>query len=239
MKNEKIIVVIPTYNEKENIVGLIQRIEALNLNIRIIVVDDNSPDGTWQVVEDIGKRLPRVEIVRRMAKRGLGAAYVEGFKRAIAQGADFIIGMDADFSHDPSYTPDFLKAAEESDVVIGSRYLEGGISVLNWPLWRIILSSGANTYARLITGLPVNDVTSGFICYRKRALSAISLDSIESDGYSFLVEMKYRIFKKGFKIKEIPIVFVERRKGRSKMSLGVFIESVIMVLRLRLGLYKK
>lgn len=238
MENKKLAIVIPTYNEKENITELVSRISRLNLNIRIIVVDDNSPDRTWESVEEIAKKNPSVRLIRRMYKRGLGTAYVEGFKEAIAGQADYIFGMDADFSHDPDHIPDFLEAIKSCDVVVGSRYLDG-ISVVNWPLSRLILSIAANKYVRFITGLGVSDTTSGFMCYKREALSSIPLDNVESDGYSFLVEMKYRIHKKGFKLKEIPIVFTERRKGRSKMSLRVFMESVTMVWKLRLGLYKE
>jgi len=238
MENSKITVVIPTYNEKENIGALIRKITGLDPAISIIVVDDNSPDGTGGEVLRLGKIFPQVKLMERTDKRGLGTAYVDGFKEALSRGADLIFGMDADLSHDPAHIPDFLKAAGEGDVVVGSRYLDG-VSVVNWPISRLILSVGANKYVRIITGLPVSDATSGFICYKREALAAIPLDNIESDGYSFLVEMKYRIFKKGFRLKEIPIVFVERRKGRSKMSFNVFLESVIMVWRLRLGLYKE
>ncbi len=230
----KTIVVIPTYNEKENIGRLIPEILALDESVEVLVVDDSSPDGTAALVESLAETIPRIHILKRPGKMGLGSAYVAGFGRAIELGADFIMEMDADFSHDPKYVPDFLRLIQAADVVLGSRYVHG-VNVINWPISRLILSYGANLYTRLITGMPILDATGGFKCFRKEVLQAIDFRSARSDGYSFQIELNYRCWRKGFRIREIPIVFVDRHSGTSKMSKKIIWEAVWMVWRLRLG----
>lgn len=232
------LVIIPTYNEADNIERLIGEVLQSVENIRVLVVDDNSPDGTSTIVRRLAEQNPNVLLETRPGKLGLGTAYIHGFKRALAlSDIDLVFGMDADFSHSPSYFPDFLKAAETYDVVVGSRYLSG-ISVVNWPIRRLFISFVANNYARTITGLPLRDCTSGFCCYRREVLERINLDAVRARGYSFLVEMKYRAYKLGFKIGEVPIIFFERRSGKTKMSKLDILEAVFAVWRLRLGLYK-
>ena len=226
------LVIIPTYNERENIGPLIGRLLALPYGLEVLVVDDNSPDGTGELVASLREQEPRVHLLRRPGKLGLGSAYVAGFRYALAQGAQFVFEMDADFSHDPEAIGDFLKAAEDADLVLGSRYLHG-VTVVHWPLSRLILSYSANVYTRLITGLPVRDATGGFKCFRRRALEAVDLDSVRSDGYSFQIEMSYKIWRKGFRIVEIPITFVDRRAGVSKMNQKIVWEAAWMVWRLR------
>lgn len=239
MQSHKPLAVIPTYNEADNIERLIREVMDAVEGMRVLVVDDNSPDGTSEIVRKISDKNPDVLLETRPGKLGLGTAYVHGFKRALAMpDVDCIFGMDADFSHSPQYLPDFLAALEEYDVVVGSRYLEG-ISVVNWPIRRLFISYFANNYARFITGLPIRDCTSGFCCYRREVLEKIDLDSVRAKGYSFLVEMKYRAYKLGFKIGEVPIIFFERRSGQTKMSRFDIIEAIFTVWKLRLGLYKK
>ena len=239
MQSHKPLAVIPTYNEADNIERLIREVMHAVEGMRVLVVDDNSPDGTSEIVREISENNPDVLLETRPGKLGLGTAYVHGFKRALAMpDVDCIFGMDADFSHSPEYLPDFLEALEKYDVVVGSRYLEG-ISVVNWPIRRLFISYFANNYARFITGLPVRDCTSGFCCYRREVLEKIDLDSVRAKGYSFLVEMKYRANKLGFKIGEVPIIFFERRSGQTKMSKFDIIEAIFTVWKLRLGLYKK
>jgi dolichol-phosphate mannosyltransferase len=233
------LVVIPTYNEADNIERLIEEVTGAVEGIRVLVVDDNSPDGTSDIVRGISEKNPNVLLETRPGKLGLGTAYVHGFKRALSiPDVDCIFGMDADFSHSPQYLPDFIEALEENDVVVGSRYLEG-ISVVNWPIRRLFISFFANNYARFITGLPIRDCTSGFCCYRRSALEEINLDAVHARGYSFLVEMKYRAYKLGFKVGEVPIIFFERRSGQTKMSKFDILEAIINVWKLRLGLFKK
>jgi dolichol-phosphate mannosyltransferase len=239
MKPRNPLVVIPTYNEAENIERLVKEVAEAVAGIRILVVDDNSPDGTSDIVAQIAQENPNVLLETRPGKLGLGTAYVHGFKRALSiPDVDCIFGMDADFSHSPKYLPDFLEALDENDLVVGSRYMEG-ISVVNWPIRRLFISYFANNYARFITGLPIRDCTSGFCCYRRETLESINLDSVRAKGYSFLVEMKYRAHKLGFKIGEVPIIFFERRSGKTKMSKFDIVEAIFTVWRLRLGLYKK
>jgi dolichol-phosphate mannosyltransferase len=224
---------VPTYNERENIVTLIDRLLALPFGLEVLVVDDNSPDGTGDLVAERQRTEPRVHLIRRAGKLGLGSAYVAGFRYALAAGAQFIFEMDADFSHDPDAIGDFVKAAESADVVLGSRYLHG-VTVVNWPLRRLILSYSANVYTRIITGLPVRDATGGFKCFRRKALESVDLDRVHSDGYAFQIEMSYKCWRKGFKIMEIPITFVDRRAGVSKMNRKIVWEAAGMVWRLRL-----
>jgi dolichol-phosphate mannosyltransferase len=227
------LVIIPTYNERENIETLLDRLLALPYGLEVLVVDDNSPDGTGELVAARKAKEPRIHLLRRAGKMGLGSAYVAGFRYALSQGAQFIFEMDADFSHDPDAIGDFLKAAENVDLVLGSRYLYG-VTVVNWPLSRLILSYSANVYTRVITGLPVRDATGGFKCFRRRALEAVDLDGVGSDGYSFQIEMSYKIWRKGFRIIEIPITFVDRRAGVSKMNRRIVWEAAWMVWRLRI-----
>lgn len=227
------LVIIPTYNERENLPTLVREILARPL-YRVMVVDDQSPDGTGEVADHLAAEFPgRVEVVHRTGKRGLGRSYLDAFGLAIRQDVEVICHMDADLSHDPKYLPDLVEAARDHDLVIGSRYLHG-VSVVNWPLRRLILSSFANRYVRAITRLSVHDCTSGFRCWRRDALARIPLDRIVSDGYSFVVELLFEASRLGCRVAEVPIVFVERRQGTSKMSKAVLIESVIMPWRLAL-----
>ncbi len=231
---KKTIVVIPTYNERENIGRIVPEVLAVDRSIEILVVDDNSPDGTGGMVREMAAGEDRLHLLERPGKMGLGSAYVEGFRIAIELGASHIMEMDADFSHDPKYLPDFLRMIEASDVVIGSRYLNG-VNVINWPITRLILSYGANLYTRIVTGMPILDATGGFKCFRKEVLEAIDFETARSDGYSFQIELNFRCWRRGFRIREIPIVFVDRHSGSSKMSKRIIWEAVWMVWRLRLG----
>jgi len=226
------LVIVPTYNERDNIGGLLDRLLALPYGLHVLVVDDNSPDGTGDLVAERKAADPRVHLLQRPGKLGLGSAYVAGFRYALAQGAQYVFEMDADFSHDPASIGDFLKAIDGHDVVLGSRYLDG-VTVVHWPLSRLILSYSANVYTRVITGLPLRDATGGFKCFRRRALEAVNLDKVKSDGYAFQIEMSYKCWRKGFKIKEIPITFVDRRAGVSKMNQKIVWEAAWMVWRLR------
>jgi len=230
----KAMVVIPTYNERDNIEKLAEEILNLDNDIHMLIVDDNSPDGTGDIVEGLAKENKRIHLIRRKGKLGLGSAYREGFNYALDSGAEYIIEMDADFSHDPAKIPELLGEAKKTDVAIGSRYLNG-VSVVNWPIRRLILSYSANVYARFITGLKISDCTSGFKCFNRKVLETINLDRIKSDGYSFQIEMNYKCVEKGFGIAEIPIIFIDRYAGSSKMSKRIVAEAVIMVWRLRLG----
>jgi dolichol-phosphate mannosyltransferase len=226
-------VVIATYNERENLPLLVEAILQYP-GYRIIVVDDTSPDGTGQIAETLSARFPgRIIVIHRTGPRGLGRSLVEGLKRALAEGADLIVQMDADFSHDPKYLPEMAAATEEADLVIGSRYLNG-VSVVNWPLRRIILSAFANRYIRSVTGLDAHDCTSGYRCWRRDCLARIPLERLISEGYAFLVETLYLAKRLGCSIREVPIIFVERRLGSSKVSSAVLIESIIVPWRLRL-----
>lgn len=233
-RGAKTIVVMPTYDEKENITRLLPEILAVDQSIEVLVVDDSSPDGTAEAVRALADRNPRVHLMVRPGKLGLGSAYVAGFRKALDLGADHVIEMDADFSHDPKYLPDFLQLIASADLVIGSRYVRG-VNVINWPMSRLILSYGANVYTRLVTGMPIRDATGGFKCFRRAALEAIDFATARSDGYSFQMEMNFRCWRRGLRIREIPIVFVDRYSGTSKMSKRIIWEAVWMVWRLRLG----
>jgi dolichol-phosphate mannosyltransferase len=228
----KIFVVVPTYNECENIIRLIPEVLAQDDSIQMLVVDDNSPDGTGLAVEKIAAVNPRVHILRRAGKYGLGSAYRDGFRIALEKGASFVVEMDADFSHDPKSIPSLLAKVKEFPVVIGSRYVTG-VSVVNWPIRRLLLSYCATIYTRLITGLKLSDCTSGFKCFRSDVLEAIDLATVYSDGYSFQIEMNYRCMEHGFPIGEIPIIFIDRHAGTSKMSKKIVYEAVTMVWKLR------
>jgi dolichol-phosphate mannosyltransferase len=224
----KTLVVLPTYNEKDNVRGIVdlilQQVPALDL----LVVDDNSPDGTAAIVEDIARLNPRVHLLRRAGKLGLGTAYVEGFKWGLARCYDFFMEIDADFSHDPREIPNFLQKMRDADLVLGSRYVNG-VRVLNWPFRRLVLSKAAAFYVRLITGMPVTDPTGGFKCFHRQLLAKIGLDSVRSNGYAFQIEMTYKSWISGFRVCEIPITFTERRDGRSKMSGNIVAEALRVV----------
>lgn len=229
----KILVVTPTYNEAENIPRLIPAILGQAPNIDFLIVDDGSPDGTGAIVKEIMKTNPHVHLIERQGKQGLGTAYVAGFRHAIENGYDLVFEMDADFSHNPNDIPTFLAAIEDHDLVIGSRYING-VRVLDWPMNRLLLSYSANVYTQIITGIPVRDATGGFKCYRIEALKAIDLDKIRSNGYAFQIEMSFKVWKKGFRLVEIPIIFADRRVGVSKMSKNIIYEAVFMLMSLRL-----
>jgi len=230
----KTLVVVPTYNERDNIENLVAEILVQSDDIDTLIVDDNSPDGTGAIIDRMASANPRVHVIHRAGKLGLGSAYREGFKYALAQKAEYIVEMDADFSHDPAMLPLFLEKIKEYDVVVGSRYLNG-VSVVNWPIRRLILSYCANVYARTITGLKISDCTGGFKCFRRNVLESIQLDGIKSDGYSFQIEMNYRCVENGFRVGEIPIIFIDRHAGESKMSKKIIREAVIMVWKLKLN----
>ena len=231
--SERGLVVIPTYNEKDNIARLIDQVLARDERLDVLVVDDGSPDGTGAIVDEIKASNPRVDIIHRDRKLGLGTAYLAGFKWALARRYAFVFEMDADFSHDPAHLPQFLDALSGADLVIGSRYRNGRVTVVNWPVGRLLLSYAANIYARVVTGLQLFDSTAGFKCFRREVLEALDLDAVRSSGYAFQIEMNFRAWKKGFRLVEIPIVFVDRTEGESKMSKRIVREAVWMVWRLR------
>ncbi|HYK82124.1 MAG TPA: polyprenol monophosphomannose synthase [Gemmatimonadales bacterium] len=231
---ERALVVIPTYNEVGNIGTLVPQVLAQDPGLEVLVVDDNSPDGTGQLAGALAAKQPRVHVLQRDGKLGLGTAYRAGFAWALERGYDYIFEMDADFSHDPAHLKQFLKEIEAADLVLGSRYLGGRVTVVNWPMTRLLLSYGANLYARWVTGLHVWDLTGGFKCFRRRVLEAIDLTQVRSNGYAFQIEMSVRAWRKGFTLKEIPIVFVDRTEGQSKMNRSIVREAVWMVPRLRL-----
>ena len=212
---------------------LLPEVLSKNDEINILIVDDNSPDGTATFVENEMKNNDRIHLIKRSSKQGLGTAYIAGFKYALKNNYDFIFEMDADFSHDPNEIPRFLEEIKDSDLVLGSRY-KNGVNVINWPMRRLLLSWFANIYTRVITGLPVHDATGGFKCFRRKVLEAIDLNRVTSNGYAFQIEMNFKAWKKGFKVKEIPIIFVDRVKGKSKMSRKIVREAVIMVWKLRI-----
>ncbi len=230
---ERGLVVVPTYNERENLPQILPRILAVDPRLDILVVDDGSPDGTGELADAFAAREPRVHVLHRTAKEGLGRAYLAGFAWALRQDYAWICEMDADFSHDPKYLADLLTAAADADLVLGSRYARG-VNVINWPMSRLLLSWFANKYVRWVTGLPLTDATGGFKCFRRRVLEAIPLDRVRSNGYAFQIEMSYRAWRKGFRLAEIPIVFVDRVEGTSKMNQRIVREAVWMVWWLRL-----
>ena len=227
------LVIVPTYNERENIDALLERLLGLPHGLDVLVVDDGSPDGTAAAVQAWKAREPRVHLLERPGKLGLGSAYRDGFRYALANGAELVFEMDADFSHDPAAIGEFLEAVRDADIVLGSRYLHG-VTVVNWPLSRLILSWSANLYSRIVTGMPVADATGGYKCFRRRALEGIRLDQVRTEGYGFQIEMTYRCWKRGFRIKEIPIVFVDRRAGISKMNRRIILEAALLVWKLRI-----
>jgi dolichol-phosphate mannosyltransferase len=230
---QRALVIIPTYNESENLPRLVPSVLSRDERLEILVVDDNSPDGTGRLADEIAAAESRVHVLHRAGKQGLGTAYLAGFKWGIERKYDFLFEMDADFSHDPTHLPHFLEAIQEYDLVLGSRYLHGRVTVVNWPMGRLLLSYFANLYARWVTGLPIADATGGFKCFRREVLESISLDRVESNGYAFQIEMSFRAWKKGFRLGEIPIMFVDRDVGESKMSKKIIREAVWRVWRLR------
>lgn len=234
MPEERALVIVPTYNEAENLPLVVPRILEQDKRIEVLVVDDNSPDGTGRMADEMAADDPRVHVLHREGKLGLGTAYLTGFKWALERDYEFIFEMDADGSHDAKHLPEFLAAIQDVDLVLGSRYLERRVTVVNWPMSRLLLSYCANIYARVVTGHRLYDATGGFKCFRRRVLEAIDLDEVHSNGYSFQIEMSFRAWRKGFRIVEIPIVFVDRVEGTSKMSGGIVREAVWMVWLLRL-----
>ena len=231
---ERALVIIPTYNERENLPRIVPLVLEQDPRLEVLVVDDNSPDGTGDLAEALAAATNRVHVIHRQGKAGLGTAYVAGFRWALQAGYDYVFEMDADFSHDPRHLPTFLGAIGDADVVIGSRYLNRRVTVINWPMSRLMLSYFANVYARWVTGLKLWDSTGGYKCYRREVLAAVDLDQVRSNGYSFQIEMSFRAWRKGFRLKEITITFSDRSEGRSKMSGAIVREAVWMVWRLRL-----
>lgn len=232
---QKALIIFPTYNEKDNIEKIVHAVLPLDPRIHVLIVDDNSPDGTGKIADKLVAELEKVNVLHRAKKEGLGRAYIAGFRWAIEREFDYIFEMDADFSHSPEYIKDFLREIVDYDVVLGSRYISG-VNVINWPMSRLLLSYFANMYTRIVTGLPIRDATGGFKCFRREVLEAIDLDGVHSAGYSFQVEMSMRCWAKGFRIKEIPIIFYDRQAGESKMSKKIMREAIWMIWWLRLKL---
>ncbi len=233
---EKTLIIIPTYNEGENVEKLLEEIYQVKDNLNILIVDDNSPDKTYEIIERLmdKKYKNKLFILKRSGKLGLGTAYIAGFKWALARDYDYIFEMDADFSHNPKYIPEFLKEIKTHDLVIGSRYVPGG-GVVNWGIIRKFVSRGGSLYSRIILGAPIKDFTGGFKCFKRKTLKNLNLDKIVSNGYSFQVELNYKVWLKGMKIKEIPIIFEDRTLGKSKMSKKIFLEAILKVLWMRIN----
>ena len=231
---ERALVIIPTYNELNNLQLIVPQVLEQDPRLEVLVVDDNSPDGTGRVADEMAGTNPRIHVLHRPGKLGLGTAYLAGFRWALDRDYAFVFEMDADFSHDPKHLPQFLAAIEDADLVLGSRYLGGRVTVVNWPMPRLLLSYFANIYARVVTGVRLGDATGGFKCFRRRVLEGIDLGAVRSNGYAFQIEMSTRAARRGFRIVEIPIVFVDRTDGVSKMSKSIVREAVWMVWRLRL-----
>ena len=229
---DRYLVCVPTYNERANLPLIVPAILEQDARLEVLVVDDSSPDGTGELADSLAAGNPRVHVLHRAAKEGLGRAYLAGFQWALDRGYEYVLEMDADFSHDPKFLPLFIEAARQADLVIGSRYKQG-VNVINWPISRLLLSLGANQYARMITGLPITDSTGGFKCFRRDVLAAIDFGRVRSNGYAFQIEMSYRAWRKGFRLVEIPIVFTDRVEGQSKMSRRIVREAVWMVWALR------
>lgn len=228
----KILIVIPTYNERDNLPKLLGRLLNVRPDIEILVVDDNSPDGTGKMAEEFSRNNPRVHLLSREKKMGLGPAYLAGFDWGLERGFDLFVEMDADLSHRPRYLPVFFEKIKNCDMVVGSRWMKGG-KIANWPYFRVLLSQMAGLYSRIILGVPVHDMTAGYVCYRREVLERIGLNRVHSDGYCFQIEMKYRAIQKGFKICEIPILFTDRKSGNSKISRHIVFEALIKVWWLR------
>ncbi|MFH1688443.1 MAG: polyprenol monophosphomannose synthase [bacterium] len=231
--SQRALIIFPTYNERDNIEKIVHAVLPMDPRIHVLIVDDNSPDGTGKIADRLAAQESKVQVLHRRKKDGLGRAYIAGFKWAIEHDFDYIMEMDADFSHGPEYLKDFLREIKEYDLVIGSRYISG-VNVINWPMSRLLLSYFANTYSRIVTGLPLRDATGGFKCFRRSTLEAIDFDDVHASGYAFQIEMSMRVWKRGFKIKEIPIIFYDRTAGESKMSRRIMFEAVWMVWLLRL-----
>ena len=229
---DRYLVCVPTYNERANLPLIVPAILAQDPRLEVLVIDDGSPDGTGDLADELAAADPRVHVLHRSAKQGLGRAYLAGFEWALERGYEFIFEMDADFSHDPAFLPRFIEAIRSADNVIGSRYKQG-VNVINWPISRLLLSLGANQYARVVTGLPITDSTGGFKCFRRKVLEAIDFGRVRSNGYAFQIEMSYRAWRKGFTLVEIPIVFTDRVEGHSKMSRRIVREAIWMVWSLR------
>lgn len=232
--SERAVVIIPTFNESRNLEKIVHRVLEQDSRLDILVVDDGSPDGTGEIAERLAGENPRVNAIHRAGKLGLGTAYIAGFRWALERDYSLIFEMDADFSHDPRKIPEFLEAIKSADLVLGSRYQNGQVNVVNWPMSRLFLSYAANIYARAVTRTPVFDATGGFKCFRRKVLEAIDLGDVKSNGYAFQIEMTFRTWRKGFRIVEIPIIFIDRMEGHSKMSKQIVREAVWMVWRLRL-----
>lgn len=227
------LIVIPTYNEKENIEAITGTVLGLPYDFHVLVVDDNSPDGTGDIADRLSAADGRIHVLHRTKKEGLGPAYIAGFRWALARDYDLIFEMDADFSHRPEYLHDFMRAIEDADLVLGSRYIRG-VNVVNWPLSRLLISYFANQYSRIVTGLPVRDATGGFKCFRRRVLESIDLSRVNCTGYAFQIELTMRAAARGFRVTEVPIIFYDRTKGTSKMSVRIAREAAVMVWKLRL-----
>ncbi len=227
------LVIMPTYNERENLPVIAKAVLEQDPRLDLLVVDDNSPDGTGELGDELAATNERLKLLHRPEKMGLGTAYIAGFKWALEKSYEYVFEMDADHSHDPRYLPDFLKEIQDNDLVLGSRYLRG-VAVVNWPMSRLLLSWSANKYARLVTGVPMTDLTGGFKCYRRTVLEALDLDKVKSEGYSFQIEVTSRAWARKFRIKEIPIIFVDRTEGESKMNRRIIWEAVWMVWKIRL-----
>lgn len=229
---ERGLVIIPTYNERPNLPVIVPAVLQQDLRLDVLVVDDNSPDGTGRIADELAAQNGRVQVLHRTAKEGLGRAYIAGFKWALEHDYEYVFEMDADFSHDPKFLVKLIDAAQDADLVIGSRY-KTGVNVINWPISRLLLSLGANQYARWITGLPLSDSTGGFKCFRRRVLEALDLEHVRSNGYAFQIEMSFRAWKKGFRLAEVPIIFTDRVEGTSKMNKQIVREAIWMVWWLR------
>ena len=225
------VIIVPTYNERENLPRMAERLLSLPVGVDMLVVDDNSPDGTGQIADELAAKHPQIHVLHRTNKEGLGRAYIAGFKWALERHYEFIFEMDCDFSHDPAEVPAFLKAAETADLVLGSRY-SGGVRVVNWPLKRLVLSRSAGIYVWLVTGMPLTDPTGGYKCFRRRALEFIKLDEVRANGYSFQIEMTNRLWRDGFRVTEVPITFADRTHGQSKMAGSIINEAFWLVWRL-------
>ena len=225
------LIIVPTYNERENLPRMAQKLLSLPVGVDVLVVDDNSPDGTGKIADELAARHPQIHVLHRAGKEGLGRAYIAGFKWALEKNYEFIFEMDCDFSHDPDEIPNFLKAAQNADLVLGSRY-EGGIRVINWPLKRLMLSRFAGKYVKVVTGMPFSDPTGGYKCFRRRALQALNLDKIQCYGYGFQIELTNKLWRRGFIVVEVPIVFTDRTAGESKMRGGIINEAFWLVWRL-------
>jgi len=230
---QRALIIFPTYNERDNIEKIVHAVLPLDPRVHVLIVDDNSPDGTGEIADRMAAQVDKIEVMHRDKKDGLGRAYIAGFKWAIARGYDFIFEMDADFSHSPEYIKDFLREIQDHDLVIGSRYISG-VNVINWPMSRLLLSYYANVYTRIVTALPLRDATGGFKCFRREVLETIDLDDVRSSGYAFQVEISMRAYQHRFRLKEIPIIFYDRTAGESKMSKKIMFEAVWMVWWLRL-----